>query len=49
MMNKRQHQLNEELICFGIFEDDTLTVIIDTVRNLNNRATAIGSEILGGT
>ena len=49
LIKYRLHVVNEELISYSTCESDTLTEIINTVRNVNNRTTTIGKEILRGT
>ena len=44
-MKNRLYQVNQEPISCGTYETDTITEIINTVLNLNNRTTAIEREI----
>ena len=41
--------MNQDLINYGTYEIDTITKIIDTVMNWNNRTTVVEREILNRT
>ena len=40
-VKNRLQEVNQELISYGTYKIDTWTEIIDTVRNLNNKTTAV--------
>ena len=42
------YQINQQLISYVTCEMDNLTETIDTVKNLNNRTTAIEKEVISG-
>ena len=46
VLKNRLYQVNQELIVYGTHGIDTLTEMIDTVRNLHNRTTAAETELL---
>ena len=46
LLKNRLYQVNQELISHGTYEIDTLTEIMDTLVNLNNRSTAVEKELL---